>query len=113
MNDITKLEWNVLDSLSDHEETIGVIMSSIKEDFPDISTREVTKSVYRLWQQGLIFEDNHQNIDYQTPIDESADYLQNVYCFARLAKYLVSPARTSGTFGHFSKGRGSRKTLVL
>ncbi len=81
MNGLAKLEWNILDSLSNDEETIGLILSVIKDDFPDISLREVARSVFALYQQGLIVEDNQKDVALKTLLGESPDYRNNVYWF--------------------------------
>jgi len=81
MNELTKLEWSILDSLSDDEETIGLILSIIQHDYPYISSEEVAKCVYKLYQQGLLLEDKNKDIDLQTLLNESPDYRDNVYWF--------------------------------
>ena len=79
MSELTELEWSILDSLSDDKETVALILSMIKDDFPDITTRKLSENVYRLYQRGLILEDNHKTVELQTLLDESDDYIDNVY----------------------------------
>ena len=81
MDELTKLEWNILDSLSDGKETVGLILSLIKDDFEGITTKEVAENVYSLFRRRLILEDNHINVRLQTLLSESINYIDNVYWF--------------------------------
>jgi hypothetical protein len=81
MDELTKLEWNILDSLSDGKETVGLILSLIKDDFEGITTKEVAENVYSLFRRKLILEDNHINVNLQILLSESINYIDNVYWF--------------------------------
>jgi hypothetical protein len=78
---LTNFEWNILDSLTDDEETVALILGLIKNDFPKTSQNEVAETVYKLYQRGLVLEDNNKVVDFHTLLNESADYLDNVYWF--------------------------------
>jgi hypothetical protein len=81
MSELTNLEWNILESLSNDEETVALILSLIKKDFPEITTREVAQNIYSLYERGLIYEDNGKEVYLRTLLDESEDYMENVYWF--------------------------------
>jgi hypothetical protein len=86
MRAITQLEWNVLDCLSDGKETVGLVLSVIKPDFPDITIREVAECVYGLYKNGLVFEDSDKKLEYKILINESVDYTKNAYWFGLTKK---------------------------
>jgi hypothetical protein len=81
MKEITKLEWSILNCLSDDEETTGLIFSMIKDDLPNISIKEVAESILKLYQKDLLLEDNHQDVVPHNLIMEGVDYRDNVYWF--------------------------------
>jgi predicted transcriptional regulator len=66
INELTKLEWKILDSLADDEETVALIWEMIKEDFPEVNQKEVADNIFRLYKRGLLKEDNGKNVDLGT-----------------------------------------------
>ncbi len=81
MSEVTKLEWMIMDSLSDDYETVPLILNNLKYDFHNISQKVVEDTVYKLFQRGLVQEINHKEIYLQTIIAERAGNDDNVYWF--------------------------------
>jgi|WetSurMetagenome_2_1015567.scaffolds.fasta_scaffold290991_1 hypothetical protein len=86
MRVITQLEWYVLDCLSDGKETVDLILSAIKQDFPEITCRKVVECVYGLHKDGLVFEDGNKKLEHKILISESVDYTKNAYWFGLTEK---------------------------
>jgi hypothetical protein len=81
MKELTKLEWTILSSISDDEESVALILEIIRNDFRNISQKEVAETIYKLYQNGLV-EDKKEAVDYETLINESEDYAGNYYWFS-------------------------------
>jgi hypothetical protein len=85
MGQLTKLEWSILDSLSDDREAVALILCLINDDFPLISQKEVAESVYKMYTQGLLFEFYNKSVDYEILLNESSDYADANYWFGLTA----------------------------
>jgi hypothetical protein len=86
MNDeLTKLEWSILNSLANDGEAVTLMMGLIEFDFPGImqkiSQREIAEIVYTLYQRELLSEFYNKKVDYQTLINETSDYVDAAYWF--------------------------------
>jgi hypothetical protein len=86
MRVITQLEWYVLDCLSDGKETVDLILSAIKQDFPEITIKEAAECVYGLYNNGLIFEDSNKKPDHEILVGESIDHVKDEYWFGLTEK---------------------------
>ena len=81
MSKLTKLEWIILDMLSEFPANVALTLSLIKDDFPDISQKEVAEVVFKLYKLGLVFEDKNLTVDLQALSDEPEDYIDNKHWF--------------------------------
>lgn len=54
MINLTKLEWAILNSLSDDQECPATICTLVQDEVPDASWQDVLNALYRLHQSGLI-----------------------------------------------------------
>ena len=81
MNELTDFEWNILDYLSDGRENVALIKKYLKDDFPSTSQKVVAETVFKLYQLGLLFEDKNKVVDFQSIMNESTDYIDNIYRF--------------------------------
>ena len=54
MKNLTKLEWTILDYLSDDEECPATICPEVQEEIKDASRQDVLDAIYRLHESGLI-----------------------------------------------------------
>ena len=78
MNELTDFEWNILDYLSDGRENVALIKKYLKDDFPSTSQKVVAETVFKLYQLGLLFEDKNKVVDFQSIMNESTDYIDNI-----------------------------------
>jgi hypothetical protein len=81
MSRLTKIEWNILDCLSDGVETVGLVFSMTKLDFPHITIKEIAENIFRLYQRELVTEDKNKKVDLKILLKESDDYRENIYWF--------------------------------
>lgn len=75
MKKITKLEWRILNSLSDDKECIAAM------NIPRISKADIKKTTYELYQNGLLYEDTNQTLDYNTLMSETENVADACYWF--------------------------------
>jgi hypothetical protein len=75
MRKINKLEWNILDSLSDDQECFATMY------IPRISKTKIKEIVYGLYQEGFLYEDTNQTVDYSTLMSETENYADAHYWF--------------------------------
>ena len=78
---LTNFEWRILNSLTNEEESVALILGLVKNDFPNASQTEVVETIYELYQRGLILEDNNKDVDFHVLLKESTEYMDNVYWF--------------------------------
>jgi hypothetical protein len=75
MEKITKLEWQILDSLSEDKECIAAVNISKN------SKADIKKTTYELYQKGLLYEVTNQSLDYNILMSETENAAEAHYWF--------------------------------
>jgi hypothetical protein len=55
MEDASKLEWCILDALSNDTECVAIIWPYVKDTLPDISGDKLKDTIYKLYKRGLVY----------------------------------------------------------
>jgi hypothetical protein len=102
MEEISDLEWLILDNLSDDAECIATIWTNTSDTIPNITGYQLKVTIYQLYKNGLVYIENEtESIALESILDEETEnrYASGNYYFGLTPKGVEVWESSSGKYG--------------